>query len=91
MDASLVLENFISRSKIPLINYRLKSRSLRSSFGWSTMTKFSEDPALSIETFQKVQLEVIYFPLEEGNKVSELSKNCSIHCKNCGISVLYNF
>ena len=90
MDASLVLEDFISRSRIPLINFRLKSRSLRSSFGWSTMTKFSEDPALSIETFQKVQLEVIYFPLEVRKNVSELSKNCSIHCKNCGISGLYN-
>ena len=91
MDASLILEDFISRSWIPLIKYRFKSRSSWSSFGWSSMTKFSECPALSIETFQMVQHEVIYFPFAVRKKVSELSKNCSIHCKNCKISDLHNF
>ena len=88
MDASLILEDFISRSRIPLINYRFKSRSSWSSFGWSTMTKFSEGPALSIKTFQMVQHEVIYFSFAVRKKVSELSKNCTIHCKNCKISGL---
>ena len=62
MDASLVLEGFISRSRIRQTIYRLKSRSLWSSFGWSTMKKFSEVPALSIGPFQSVQREVICFP-----------------------------
>ena len=59
MDASLVLEDFISRSRIRLINYCLKSCSSWSSIGWSTMRKFSEGPALSIRLFQKVQREMI--------------------------------
>ena len=64
MHASLVLEDFVSRSNIPLINYCLKSRSFRSSCGWSTMTKISECPALSIGPFHKVQHEVIYCPFK---------------------------
>ena len=60
-DASLVLENISSWSRIPLIIKRLNSRSLWSSFGWSTMRKFSEGSVLSIGHVQKVQLEVIYF------------------------------
>ena len=47
-DASLVLEDFSSWSRIPSIIKRLNSRSLWSSFGWSTMKKYSEGPALSI-------------------------------------------
>ena len=54
-DASLVLENISSWSRIPLIIKRLNS------FGWSTMRKFSEGSVLSIGHVQKVQLEVIYF------------------------------
>ena len=60
-DASLVLEDFSSWSRIPSIIKRLNSRSLWSSFGWSTMRKFSEGPEISSEPFQKIQLEVIYF------------------------------
>ena len=67
-DASLVLEDFSSWSSIPLIIKRLNSRSLWSSFGWSTMRKFSEGPALSIGPFQKVQLEVIYFYVVRKNE-----------------------
>ena len=62
MDASFVSEDFFSRSRIPPIIERLKSRSLRYSFGWSTMKNFLECPALSIGPSQKVQREVIYFP-----------------------------
>ena len=40
-DASLVLEDFFSWSRIPPIIKRLNSRSLWSSFGCSTMRKFS--------------------------------------------------
>ena len=67
-DASLVLEDFSSWSRIPPIIKRLNSRSLWSSFGWSTMRKFSEGPALSIGPFQKVQLEVIYFYVVRKNE-----------------------
>ena len=62
MDASLVLENFFGRSRISPIIKGLNSRSLWSSFGWSTKRNFSEGPALSIGHFQKVQREVSYFP-----------------------------
>ena len=82
MDGSLVLEDFIRRSRIPHIIYRLKSRSWWSSFGWSTMTTFSEGPAVSIGPFQKVQHRVIYFPIVVRRNVSELSKSCRTHCKN---------
>ena len=67
-DASLVLEDFSSWSRIPPIIKRLNSLSLWSSFGWSTMRKFSEGPALSIGPFQKVQLEVIYFYVVRKNE-----------------------
>ena len=67
-DASLVLEDFSSWSRIPLIIKRLNSRSLWSSFGWSTMRKFSKDPVLSIKPFQKAQLEVIYFCVVRKNE-----------------------
>ena len=65
-DASLVLEDFFSRSMIPTIIKCMNSRSLWSSFRWSTMRSFPKDPALSIGNFQKVQLEVIYFPYVVG-------------------------
>ena len=84
MDACFVLEDFISRFRIPHIIYRLKPRSLWSSFGWSTMKKFSEVPALSIGPFQNVQREV-------RRNMSESSKNFSIHCKSREISGPYNF
>ena len=58
-DASFILEDFFRWSRILPIIKRLNSRSLWSSFGWSTMIKFSEGPALSIRSFQKVQLEVV--------------------------------
>ena len=61
-DASLVLEDFSSWSRIPPIIKRLNSRSLQSSFGWSTIRNSSEGPAISIPLFQKVQREVIHFP-----------------------------
>ena len=60
MDASLVLEDFFGRSRILPVIQGLNSRSLWSSFGWSTKRNFSEGPALSIGPFQKVQREVIY-------------------------------
>ena len=60
-DASLVLEDFSSWSRILPIIKRLISRLLWSSFGWFTVRKFSEGPVLSIGPFQMVQLEVIYF------------------------------
>ena len=63
MNASLVLEDFISKFRVSPIIERIKSRSLWSSFGWSTRRKFSEGPALSIEPFQKVQHEVVYISL----------------------------
>ena len=91
MDACLVLEDFISRSRIPHIIYRIKSRSLWSSFGWSTMKKFSEVLALSIEPVQNVQREVICFPFVVRKNVSELSKYFSIHCKTREIPGPYNF
>ena len=43
-DASLVLEDFFSKSRIPPIIKCLNSRSLWSSFGWSTMRIFLEGP-----------------------------------------------
>ena len=39
------------------------------------MRKFSEGPALGIGPYQKVQLEVIYFPFVVRINVSELCKN----------------
>ena len=62
MDASLVLEDFFGRSRISSIIKGLNSRSLQSSFRWSTKRNFSEGLALSIGPFQKVQHEAIYFP-----------------------------
>ena len=59
MDASLVLEDFFSNSRFLAIIYRLNSRLLRSSFGWSAMKNFSEGPVLSIGPFQKVQRDAI--------------------------------
>ena len=60
-DASLVLEDFSSWSRIPPIIKRLISCSWWVFFGWSTMRKFSEGPALSNRPFQKIRLEIIYF------------------------------
>ena len=62
MDASLVLEDFFGRSRIPPIIYGLNFRSLWSSFGRSSKRNFWEGPALSIGPFRKVQREMIYFP-----------------------------
>ena len=62
MDASLVLEAFFNRTRIPLIIQCLNSRSLQSSLGESTKRNFSVAPALSIGPFQKIQREVINFP-----------------------------
>ena len=67
-DASLVLEDCSRWSRIMPIIKRLNSRLLWSSFGWSTMRKFSEGPALRIGPFQKVQLEVIYFYVVRKNE-----------------------
>ena len=50
-DASHVLEDFSSRSRIPIIIKCLNSRSLWPPFGWSTMRNFSEGPVLSIGPF----------------------------------------
>ena len=74
-DASLVLEDFSSKSRIPSIIKRLDPRSLWSPFGWSTMRNFSEGPALSIRHFQKVEREVIYFPYVVRNKLK-----AAVHC-----------
>ena len=49
-DASLVLEDFSSRSRIQTFK-RLNSCLLCSSFGWSIMRNFSEGPALGIGPF----------------------------------------
>ena len=57
MYASLVLEDFFSNSRILPIIYGLNSRTLWSSFGWSTKRNFSEGPAFSFGPFQKVQRE----------------------------------
>ena len=46
MDASFVLEDLFGRSRISSIIKGLNSRSLWSSFGWSTKRKFSEGLAL---------------------------------------------
>ena len=62
MDASLVLEDFVNRSRIPHIIYNLKPRLWQFFFGWSAMRKFSEVPALSVRSPQRVQRERIYFP-----------------------------
>ena len=62
MDASLDFEDFFGRSRISPIIKSLNSRSLWSSFGWSTKRNFSEGSAFSIGPFQKVQREVSYFP-----------------------------
>ena len=61
-DASLVLEDFSSMSRIPPIIKCLNSCSLWSSFGWHTTANFSEGPALSIGPFYKVQRVVVNFP-----------------------------
>ena len=50
-DASLVLEDFSSRPRIPPIIKCLNSRSLWSSSGWSIMRNYSEGPALRIGPF----------------------------------------
>ena len=62
MGASLVLEAFFNRSRIPLIIQCLNSCSLQSSLGGSTKRNFSVGPALSIGPFQKIQRELINFP-----------------------------
>ena len=65
-DASMVIS---SRPRIQPIIKRLDSRSQWPFFGWSTMRKFSEGPALSIGPFQKVQIdEVIYFSVAKKNE-----------------------
>ena len=46
MDASFVLEDLFGRSRISSIIKGLNSRSLWSSFGWSTKRNFSEGLAL---------------------------------------------
>ena len=58
MDVSLVLEDFFSMSKVSPIIKGLSSRSLLSSFGWSTKRNFSEGRALTIRPFQKVEREM---------------------------------
>ena len=67
-DASLVLEDFSSWSRIQPITKRLNPCSLWSSFEWSAMRKFSEGSGLSIGPFQKVRLEVIYFYVVKKNE-----------------------
>ena len=61
MDASLVLEDFFSWSGIPPIISRLKSRSLWSSFRWSTIRKFLESPALRYHATFKVRKFDLFF------------------------------
>ena len=76
MDASLVLENFIGRSRIPpKILWCLKSHSWWSSFAWSRTIRFLEI------------LEVIYSTpftlwLEKMKSYLVLSKNCSLDSEN---------
>ena len=60
MEASLVLENFLSRSTILPIIFQLSF--IVVFFQMIHSEEIWEDPALSIGTFQKVQREVIYFP-----------------------------
>ena len=61
MDTSRVLEDFLGRSRISSVINGLNSRSLWSSFGWSTKRNFSEGLALSMRPFHKVQHEVSHF------------------------------
>ena len=93
MDASLFLDNFFSRSRIPLIIQRSNSRSLWSYFGSHTIRNFSDDPALSTRPFQKVQRGAIYFPYEvEKWKVARNGSKIVAHIiKNREISGPYNF
>ena len=55
------------------------------------MKIFSKVPALSVEPFQNVQQEVIFFPFVVIKNVNELSKNFSMHCKSREFSGPYNF
>ena len=84
-DASLVLKDFSSWSRIVPIIKRLNSCSLWPSFGWSTMRKLSEGPVLIIGSFKKVELELIYFYVvrKKMKNYHKLFKNCSIPGKNC--------
>ena len=65
-----------------------------SSFVCSTIRNFSEDRVLCIGHFQKIQLELIYFPYVVRKKMKsrhKLSKKCNIHGKNREIFGPYNF
>ena len=53
MDASLVLEDFISRSRIPHIIYRLKSRSLVVFFRMVYNEKIFRSPNVKCPTFSE--------------------------------------
>ena len=80
MDASLVLEDFISRSRIPHNNLSFKIPFIVVFFRMVHKEKIcSRNSSVSIGPFQKVQREVIYFLFVVRKNVSKLSKNCNIH------------
>ena len=85
------LEGFFRRFVQGFV-YNLTSRSFWSSFRWFTMRKFSEGSALSIGPFQKILLEMMYFPyvVEKLKSRRKMSNICSIHAK-CEISSPCNF
>ena len=77
MDACLVLNDFISRSRIPHIIYRLKSRSLVVFFRMVHNEKIFRSLSVKCQNFLERQREVIYFPFVVRKTVSEFSKNFS--------------
>ena len=91
MDACLVLNDFISRSRIPHIIYRLKSRSLVVFFRMVHNEKIFRSLNVKRQNFLERQREVIYFPFVVRKTVSEFSKNFSWNCKSREISAPYNF
>ena len=90
MDASLVLEDFISRSRIPHIIYRLKSHSLVVFFRMVHNENIFKSPSVKCRTFSERPTRSDLFPFCSYKK-RELSKNFSMHCKNREFSGPYNF
>ena len=74
MDASLVVDDFFGTSRILAIIKGLNSRSLWSSFGWSTKRNFLEDQALSIGPFQNVKWSLLLY--------SKKKWKAAINCTN---------
>ena len=73
MDASLGLEDFSSRSRILHIIYCLKSCSLWSSFGWSTMRKIFRRSSVKLLVSELLQLAKLILLVTITNAASERS------------------